>query len=431
MLQEFSVANFLSFKEPVTLNLMATGLKELKDTNTFAINMRNRLLKSCAIYGANASGKSNLYKALTFMGWFIRVSSKESQKGEEIPVIPFKLHKNSLTEPSSFQVRILKDGIKYRYGFCVTREKIVGEWLYFSKKGKEKMLFRREKEVFKLSKEFSEGQMWTEKTRENALFLSVNAQWNGKYSKEVYDWFVENIYFVSGEAITGLSLNRDLSTNFATDEKTNKHFMDIIRSSDIGISRFGTEECSALKDAPKEIAWIFKDMASKLNSDLMVKKIKSFHEVYDDNNQVVSEVEFDFDREESTGTRKLFAVLGPILQGLKNNSVLVIDELDANLHPIITQYLVKMFNSDQNKHAQLIINTHDSNLLSNKIFRRDQILFTEKDPYGMSTLYSLADFEVRSDVAYEKNYLMGKFGAIPYIGRFSFDQKCDTESVEK
>jgi AAA15 family ATPase/GTPase len=422
MLIEFSVANFLSFKEPVTFSMVSSKTREFIDTNVIQ-NGDLKILKSAMIYGANGSGKSNLFQAMKFMDRLVINSSKETQAEESIAVRPFRLSTETENEPSSFEIVFVYEDTRYRYGFQVNKTSVVNEWLFYMKHKSEIKLFNRSYDNFEVCKEFIEGKGLEEKTRKNALFLSVVAQFNGEISTKILKWFSKQFNIISG-------LNNryeGISTKLIKDKEIKDLFDRFLNFADLGIYGLEVEEEEvALKDLPKRIQEILR---GKIDDESLVSsiEIKTLHRKYDKNKNVVSFERFDLDKQESEGTRKLYSILGPILDSLKNGKVLVIDELDSSLHPILTKYLIELFNSKENNpfNAQLIFNTQDTNLLSNKLFRRDQIWFAEKDRYGETHLYSLVDYSAnkgieRKDATYGKNYLMGKYGAIPYLGQFQF-----------
>lgn len=190
MLIEFKVQNFLSFKKLQTFTMVASTIKEHKQSNTFSASSKINLLKSAVMYGANASGKSNFVKALSFMKGFIINSSKETQAKENIPVIEFLLNTENENQPSLFEITFLQNNIRYRYGVEVDKNKIHSEWLFYAPKNKEAKLFVRENDKIELGTYFKEGKGLESKTRSNALFLSVNAQFNGEISKNIIDWFL-------------------------------------------------------------------------------------------------------------------------------------------------------------------------------------------------------------------------------------------------
>ena len=418
MLIEFTVGNFRSFKEPVTLSMVAAKIKardpKVNQNNTFKVDEKLTLLTSAAVYGANASGKSNLVRALAFMRSYVLSSSKESQSGERVGVIPFRLSKESEKEPSFFQVVFWLDGLQYRYGFEANQEKIISEWLFSVPSTKEATLFTRENGVIKVSTKFKEGKGLEGLTRSNALFLSVAAQFNGQLAQKILKWFLQ-VGMVSG-------LDDMLYRNFTVAQfaqgNLRERIIELIRKLDLGIESIFYETIEKSKvvlpsNMPEELkSLIFKNVEGGFTT------IKTTHKQWDANGKPSETVVFDLN-DESDGTQKLFFLLGPILDILDNGRVLIIDEMEARLHPLMTRAIIGMFSSPKTnpKRAQLIFTTHDINLLSNKLFRRDQIWFIEKDHPGRSHLYSLAEIKtVRNDSSFENDYIQGRYGAIPFLG---------------
>ena len=420
MLIQFTVGNFRSFKEPVTLSMVAAKLNALEPeidlNNTFRVEDDLTLLTSAAIYGANASGKSNIVKALAFTSWLVKNSSKESQASDPINTMPFRLDEETEHKPSYFEVVFRLEGIPYRYGFEVTREKVETEWLFYSPRGKEAKLFVREGDEIILSRAYQGSPSVKTVTRPNALFLSVAAQFNGETAKKVLGWF-DSIGIISGLDDVGY---RDFTTKmFSEDSSYRERILELILSSDVGINGVAAEKTDIHdpKVLPKELSQELKDfLLRQLKDKEEIVTFKSIHHKTFENG-AVEQILFDME-EESEGTRKLFYLSGPVIETLLNGGVLVIDEIEARMHTLLTRKLIGLFNSEISnpKHAQLIFATHDTNLLSNKLFRRDQIWFVEKDEFGASHLYSLAELKVRNDRSFENDYLQGRYGGIPILG---------------
>lgn len=428
MLIQFSVKNFRTFKDKATLSFVASNYDKdtREDENIFHDPTHNlRLLKSCVIYGANASGKSKFIEALVFMKKFVITSSKDSQKGDKISVEPFKLNSISEKEPSEFEVIFIYKNVQYRYGFEVTNKIVISEWLYSKPKTKEIELFYRDYQNFETHKRsFLKGNTLVKEglIRDNALFLSVAAQFNEKTSVKIIEWF-KNIGTISGvkeDGYEGYTINKAKDTNFK-----NK-ILELLKAADLGIQDIQVEMLDLDKlpsDMPKELKeYIIKKSEEDEGAEFLSDVLAS-HKKYDDNNNLVGKVNLSLDDDESFGTRKFFALTGPVLDSLENGHTLVIDELDSKLHPNLVCKIVSLFNSKEKnpKNAQLLFNTHDTNLLSSGLFRRDQIWFTEKNKFGEGKLYSLADFkseDVRKNDPFEDNYIRGKYGAVPYLGYF-------------
>ncbi len=421
MLIEFSVGNYLSFKETVTLSMVATNViaknKSVDENNVFDVDEELSLLKSVAVYGANASGKSNLIKAMNFMRWFVLNSSKETQIEDSINVEEFRLSTETEGKPSYFEIVFILEDKLYRYGFEVDEKQVVSEWLFYVPKVRESKLFERDENGIKMTKVFKEGELISDKTRNNALFLSVNAQFNGKISTNIFRWFMDlNI-------ISGLHSDfyQQVTVEYLQDSEYENEIIELVRKWDLGIDNIKIVPKNVLLEELEELPGFTEEFRKRmLESGVQINQIqiKTLHKKYDYEGEMVSQVVFDFEENESEGTKKLFAFAVPILQSLRYGDILIIDELDARLHPIITRAIIELFNSNQTnpENAQLIFTTHDTNLLSNKIFRRDQIWFTEKNRQGATDLYSLVEYKVRNDASFESDYIKGRYGAIPFLG---------------
>ena len=435
MLVQFKTQNYLSFHEEMTFSMVASSIHEHEDSNLYPVDKSLRLLKSAVVYGANSSGKSNLCKAMRFMRFFVINSSKERQAEEPIPVRNFRLNSECDNKPSSFEMVFIQEGIRYRYGFEATGKYVSSEWLFrvVPKKRKEEMLFCRERQEFELGKEYLKTKDITQRTRENALFLSVDAQFNGLVSLAVLKWF-RNLVVISG-----LEQRWDEAIALASNKTyVNDEFLPALKIIDDGIESIDIEKIDLDLDSAPEIMKQFLQTLKQLsNSSAELPnetfKINLMRRKYDAENHFVSVESFDLINEESMGTQKYFGLLSPVLRALKNGQVLVVDELESSLHPIMTRYLIQMFHAHAGTSlpAQLIFNTHDTNLLNKNLFRRDQIWFTEKNRYGATDLYSLIEYKVRNDATFQKDYLEGRYGAVPFIGNVKAVQElcCDANGV--
>ncbi|MDM8548697.1 ATP-binding protein [Desulfobacterales bacterium HSG2] len=414
MLIEFSVQNYLSFKNPVTFTMVASSVRRHAENNVFPVTRKLSLLKSAVIYGANASGKTNLFQAMHFMKDLVRNSSKATQVGEKIDAAPFRLSTETENMPSVFEIIFIRDGIRYRYGFEADHSKIHNEWLFYVPGAKETKLFVREDGVFEIGTHFTEGKGLESKTRDNALFLSVAAQFNGEISKAVLKWF-GNFNIISGFGEYG-----DITTEYMEKGETSAGKIgEFLKVADLGIEAVNIDKAEAGTNIPKSPG------IPKTARDVLISKetdIKTLHQKYDRNKKIVGFENFGLKENESKGAQKIFSLAGPILNTLSGSEVLVADEMDAGLHPLITKFIIQLFNSEENNpnNAQLIFNTHTTNVLDRNLFRRDQIWFTEKDRYGSTDLYSLLDYKVKNSASYGKDYILGRYGAIPYIDTDEF-----------
>jgi AAA15 family ATPase/GTPase len=419
MLIQFTVGNFLSFNDRKTLNLEAKGISELKK-NVITYN-NVKLLRSAVIYGANSSGKSNFIKALDRMREVV-LSSVKLNDSDELAYSPFLLSTESENQPTFFEIVFWQDEIKYRYGFEYNLTNIVNEWLFTGKnKRSEKPLFIRTEEGIGVTDKFKEGEGKEPSTNDNRLFISLVAQLGGTISKKILLFFsdynvLSGIEHDDYKRFTTIMLHNNLNgrdESLLFFQKLKLGFKDIkILESD-----FNPLEIS--EQLPEEIR-------SKLIKDLTGTRrvtLKTIHNKFDKKGKIVNEVILDKLKNESEGTNKIIDLSGPIFDTLISGKILIIDELDAKLHPLITTHIVELFNSTETNpnNAQLIFATHDTNLLGENLFRRDQIWFTEKDEFEQTDLYSLYDFnlpdgsKVRNDSNIERNYIRGRYGAIPFI----------------
>jgi AAA15 family ATPase/GTPase len=400
MLLEFTVGNFLSFKEKKTFSLEAGSISEHKEN--VVKEGKYKVLRSAVIYGANSSGKSNFVKALEFMVNTIKNSSKLNST-DKLNVTPFLLNIKTQNEPSYFEIVYLRLGLRYRYGFEIDNEKVCSEWLYILENDskKEDLYFVRSTEGIGVADIFYEARIFVDNTRNNGLFLSLLDQLNIKTSKDVMSSFT-SIHIRSGIEHSESAFMTDTLYQRQDYQNDVKNF---IYHLNLGFNRFHI-------DNDKEIS--FKN------------RFKTFHKLYNNNGNFISDFEFSLSKNESSGTNKIFDLAGYIVLALKFGSLVLIDELDSKLHPILTQEIIKLFNNPETnpKNAQLIFTTHDTNLLGANLFRRDQVWFTEKDDFEATDLYSLLEFKdedgktIRKDRSFEKDYIRGRYGAIPYITNF-------------
>jgi AAA15 family ATPase/GTPase len=427
MILQFSIKNYKTFKEKAVLSLIASNYdKDTRENENIYYNEEFglRLLKSAVIYGANASGKSKLLDAFSFMKKYVINSSKKGQKGDKIDVDPFRLNSETEKEPSEFEIIFVYKKVLYRYGFEVTKKRVISEWLFYKPKTKEIELFYRDNNNFDThSRSFSKGKTVIKEglVRENALLLSVAAQFNDKTSINVIDWFkrLKTLSGLNESGYQGYTMGK-------TEDPIHKaKILNLLKAADLGIKDINLQKLDVdklPKDLPKDIR---EKILKEVNEEKAqyVSDVLTTHKKYDSNGNSIDNVSFSLDDDESSGTRKYFALTGPILDVIENGYTLVIDELDSKLHPNLVCRIVSLFNSKElnTKNAQLIFNTHDTNLLSTGLFRRDQIWFTDKNKYGEAKLYSLADFksdEVKKNEPFEENYIRGKYGAVPFLGFF-------------
>ncbi len=431
MLLEFMVENYMSFKEPNTFSLIATSDNEMFEEQTINFGKKHRALRNAAIFGPNASGKSNLLHAITFVKDFVINSSKDSQQGDPIDSNPFKFSTVTENLPSVFELVFVVNGIVYRYGFGVNEKEVVAEWLFARFTTRETELFARHYQKINVGLKFSEGRKHIDFVRNNALFLSVCAQFNGKISKSVLEWF-RKLNVISSLNSDYVPTTLKILENQDNEYEVQKHqLINLIKSVDMGIEDLSIHEQEVDFDSLfdnirfrdlKNILEISKETeegndGSKLKAKFTSHVVKTVHSKYDHKKDFVSQDLYNFGIE-SSGTHKLFELAGPIIDTMYSGGVLFIDEIQNSLHTKLVSGLIKfIIKTNEKSNAQFVFTTHDTNILTKNLLRRDQLWFVSKNKYGESELSCLADFDehVRKDASIDKDYLRGRYGAIPHI----------------
>ena len=421
MLIEFSVTNYRSISERQTLSLVASAAyDELAQTNTFSGNFAAdapKMLRSVALYGPNASGKTTLIRALDFMQNCVLLSAKESQVGEPIETVPFKLTEKSRNSPSEFEVTFVEGGVRYEYGFACNASRFTEEWLYAYPNERPQKWFHRVvdesgNDVYKFGPRFEKAlrKSFELLTTPNSLFLSRASQLNSQQLKPVFEWFKDRLLVVEVDELSHVFSS--LSCMNADDAP---RILEFLKAADLSISDIKIES-QDFKEAylPDGMSGELKEKITKQMRGKPVLVPKFLHLSANSNEIVKLDSE-----EESDGTQALYALAGPWIDVLENNKVLVIDELDRSLHPLIVRQLVEQFHHAKSS-AQLIFTTHDTTILSQKILRRDQIWLTEKNQGAATRLYPLSDFSIRENEAIEKGYLSGRYGGIPILRNLDF-----------
>lgn len=423
MIEEFSFGNFWSFKDIQTLNMTAAKIKsknsQLDDINVFPINKDTSLLKAKAIYGANASGKSNVIKALVS---FIRIIKDSVKEEKALSLIDsFQLSTETENKPTFFQLIFRIGKTRYRYGFEADEKSIKSEWLFSTPNKREQPLFIREGNLILddiNQTHFEEGVMY-QKLFENSkdpiftdtsLFLThLSSTGFGKLSKQIVKT-ISSISIISGLGHRGMY---GIAGDSLSDSVKKKFILNFLKKADIGIDDLDTVEITN-ENLPE-------NLEDEVKEDLKKGKIiVSSRTKYNAELNSAGKSDFSFGMQESEGTKKMFELSPFIYRSIKEGTPLFIDEFDSRFHPLLTKKIVELYNSVENKKAQLIFTTHDTNLLSSDLLRRDQIDFVEKDKYGASHLYTLVEIKgVRNDASFEKDYIQGKYGAIPFLGDFT------------
>lgn len=413
MLIEFNVSNFLSIREQASLSMVATKGPELANENTFLtdISAVPYLLRSSAIYGANAAGKSNFIKALQLMRGLVLQSSIKVQANEKLPITPFLLDEESSLKPTEFEVTFINQGVRYQYGFSATVERINEEWLLAYPSGKAQRWIERRYDSVSCSYQWGgmgnltgKKELWKEATRSNALFLSTAMQLNNQQLKPVFSWFANKLHIVGFGR-----WSQSFTKNFCKTENIKKQITGFLKAADVNIDDIELEEKKiSLQNLPDDMP---EELRRHLEEEFKLQ-VKTIHTL-----KTGRKVFFDLN-DESDGTQKIFALSGPWLDTLENGYILIIDELHDNLHPLMVKFLVSLFHNPETnpKNAQLIFTTHDTSILNQEVFRRDQIWFCEKDTHQATTIYPLTDFSPRKGVEnLERGYLSGRYGALPYL----------------
>lgn len=426
VLIEFSVSNFKSIWEKQTLSLVAGAGKELASSNTFnAGGSAPTVVRSAVIYGPNAAGKSNFLQAAAFLQNFVQTSAI-GQEGQAIPVVPFAFCGATRARPSAFDLMFIEDGIRYHYGVELTPQRIVKEWLVAYPNGKPQRWFEREFDqdsgnyLWNMGSHFradrSQRLLMQKSTRSNALFLSTSVQLNDEQLRPIFMWLTTKLAIVN----LTQAMNWGLTLQSMQDPIQRELLNQIVRAGDVGIEALTLEE-EELPVTPPGVQIQFQlrqgATISHIDSKFKQLRIMALHR------QIDCEAPMPFEiNVESDGTRKLLQYAGGWIKALAEGAVLLVDELDGSLHPMLTKFLVDLFHDPERntRGAQLVFTTHDTNLLDTAIFRRDQIWFTEKDKAAATKLYPLLDYSPRKDEVLERGYLRGRYGAIPFIGTVNF-----------
>ncbi|MFA6450837.1 MAG: ATP-binding protein, partial [bacterium] len=391
---------------------------------------KHRLLKSAAIYGANASGKSNFIKAIEFMTAFVR-ESVVGDNNTRIDVTPFAFDNECAGKPSLFEADFIHEGIRYVYGFTVDAERVHEEWLYSFPKGQQATLFERfldeqHKPQYKFNRSLSKSKDLVGKTRHNSLFLTVATQFNVDFAGKINEWF----YLFRPLPSIEYSMPVITSKMVLNDNNNKNLIVDFLKKADLEISDFEVEEKTIEVDETsiKMLRTLLKNLdkngnvfkpppseAPKMLSEFMIK----FHHRIRTSQGEETFMPMDF-KNESDGTQRLFQLAGHIISTLNYQLNVFSDELDLRLHPLLSEWLLEFFhNYKKDSTAQMLFTTHNTELLNPELFRRDQIWFAEKGHSdGASSLFSLSDYKARKGENFRKNYLDGRYGAIPILQKF-------------
>ena len=410
MLLMFKVKNYTSFKNESILDMRATAYVQ-HPSHIIQVNDKLGLLKTTAIYGANASGKSNLISAMFFFEQYIfsqfinKKDNEDFESGEtgmKMKLEPFTLSERG-NEASEFDIIFLRNGKQIQYGFECTPKEVLNEWLFID----DKKVFERTGTELSFGTKYQKILGPYKKLPAERLYIAVLEYFLDDESKEVvlgdfisffneeYNVFTEILFESTVKGLAGMiGLSRKLVANKTYRQKV-EHYLRMI---DVGIKRLDVQTETILNE--------------RTGKKKKEKVVRTVHDIYDDAGNVVGEKLFDL-QQESTGTLRFLAYIQNVIEMISKGGVFIVDEMSARLHPLLTKLIVDIFCSSQNRRAQLIFTTHDISLLNYNQFRRDEVVFVDKNERGESSLYALSDLKVREDATFSKDYLQGKYGAIP------------------
>ena len=399
-------------KNEQTLSLVASNHKDKEDRNILQYKANhtgkvNRFLPTAALYGPNASGKSTLLNALRTMRHIIVKPSTDDST--DLPIVPFLLDDNR-TKPTTFQVILIIDNIRYQYGFCANESKVDQEWLYAWPMGRLQVWLDRDEttNTWKIGDQITGSkETWRKATRRKALFLSTAIMLNSRTLRPIYDWFSQRLKILQG------GIQEPIVTNRRIDDGNAEFVLKFLHNVDLAINDIRLEIIDAERNVTRK---------SLGNEDNLKNENRILNNRYNRTwfSHITKEgdnVEFELP-DESWGTRALYGRAGHWIDAFNNGDTLIIDDLDAHLHSLVARFLIEQFHSREINcsNAQLIFSTHDTSLLNRKIFRQDQIWFCERNKQSESILFPFSDFKTRNDLMnWELSYLNGRFGSIPSI----------------
>jgi uncharacterized protein len=451
MLIEFKVSNYRSIREEQTFSLVASNTDKELPSCVIEPKLPGlsgvKLLKGAALYGANASGKSNVIQAIRFLANFVKGSVTGLKPGDPTGTEPFKLDRTSVSEPSKFEITFVADGVRYLFGLSVTKQRVLEEYLVAYPKGAPQRWYHRKFDEAantytweKPSTAFKHDKDLQDKVRENSLFLSVGPQFNHPQLTGILRWFEKELRFIQlGKSANVVQMLDTEMLTWVTARmiaQPNHHdrLLTLLRSADMGISDAGIQEKDAfdlnvltqmfppdmLPEAESLVATfqsLDRKSRARLGKDRGTEPAKRIEINLTHQAEGIEPVSLDYNKEESAGTQRFFSLIGPWIDILDDGCAVFIDEIETSLHPILVKELLGLvFSSEYNtKGAQVVFTTHNPLLLDSALLRRDQIWFTEKAPAGTTHLYPLTDYSPRKDEALAKGYLAGRYGAIPYL----------------
>lgn len=385
MLIQFTIENHRSIKNSAVISFTASKDTSFRE-NLLHPDKKKTLLPAIAIYGANAAGKSNVLHAMKTMKNMIVGDAAKLLKGQKLPWEPF----GENTNPTAFETVFMYHGVRYAYGFSFDENRIHTEYLYYWPNGREAMIFSRDHGVYEFRENVNEQTALSNRTPDNKLYLVSSNDWNLPQTENAYMWFFEKLTFLMEEEP---ARSETVGQILSSDTKKMRILKELMLA-DLGISDVSIKSISG-------------------NAPVITTTHRIIHE-----DGSIEHFQLRMDQE-SAGTQRFFARIGGWLQAMDQGALLLVDEIEDSLHPLLTKRFIEMI-QDQHVNvngAQLLFTTHDAMLLDLKFFRRDQIWFAEKDDKTCATeLYSLASFSPRKGEDVRKGYLRGRFGAVPFIG---------------
>ena len=425
MLIEFKFKNYRSFRDEAELSMEATGLGTFK--NCLIAYNHTKLLPGVAIYGKNGGGKSNVIRAFWLSVQFIKNAQRTQHEKAVIPVVPFTLNDYSRNEPTEFQFIYTMDDIKYWYSFAATREKVIRESLYHAPKGQKALVFSRREQAFTFTEEKAKRKLISETVAENQLFFSVACTMNDSACANAMKWFRERIFFSRDYADIPKQL-----LDYSNDSNMLKAISDYAKTADLGIEdmqfeinskevddlEFPENMPEGIKMALSQFIHVLAETSNNSETRLKMGEVRATSKHQGINADGTAEL-FSLDLEdESDGTRKLMSLAPAIESVLNNGGILLVDEIERELHPLLVDFIIAKFQSKETnkKGAQIIFTTHNTELMSMELLRKDQLYFADKNQQdGSSELYSISEFGTKTAENIRKGYLIGKYGATPNI----------------
>ena len=422
VLLSFSAQNVRSYRDEVVLSLEATRLANDEVVHSLGIaGLKDpaRVLPAAGIFGANASGKSQLLHAMSDMRTMVINSFRRSGRTSSIRRRPFLLDKKARQQPSRFEIDLILEGVRWQYGFEMDDGRVLGEYAYHYPNRRQAMVFDRDYDEVRFGASFRvDGRTLMPPLRENFLLLSVAGAVEIEVIKPLFEWFLNNMRFVDPRSRESRAL---FTANFAQNPDMRESVLYLLKAADLGIvdiKRIPPDP--ETERQTKRILSVLEDDLDFEDSEYIdLERVvipDSVNLIHEGVNEFVGlEIE-----DESAGTISWSGMIGPMLNALSRGNVLLVDELGGSLHPDLLEQIIDLFQDTRsNPHcAQLIFNSHDVTIMERRNPRslgRDQIWLTEKLSNGMTSLFSVAEFKTRPNEALDRRYMEGRFGGVPCL----------------